>query len=115
MSFMRRAAVTAASMLAVSAAMVMPANAAGPSEYVVLTPAAAAAGSCQNQISGDQHFAQTRCYGYAAKYYRLLVRVCDGRACADRTGPWRPMNSGQWSAYSDSGTWIVQGGEQFGN
>ncbi|MFD6884939.1 hypothetical protein [Streptomyces sp. NPDC059957] len=115
MSFIRKAAVVAGSMVAATATMVMPANAAGPGQYVVLTPAAAAAAGCSTQVSSNQHFAQTKCYDYGYKYYAVLVRVCDGRACADRQGPWKKMGSGEWSTYSDSATWIVQGGEVFGN
>ncbi|MFI5979445.1 hypothetical protein ACIBEA_01070 [Streptomyces sp. NPDC051555] len=115
MSFIRKAAVVAASMIAATAAAVMPASAAGPAQVLVITPANAAAAGCSYQVSADQHFAQTRCYDVNARYYAVMVKVCDGRACADRLGPWREMNSGQWSAYSDSGTWIVQGGSAYGN
>jgi hypothetical protein len=110
MSFMRRAAVVAASVVAASAALVMPANAAGTGGAVVLSPAAAAAAGCQYQVSSDQHFAQTRCYDLPYREYAILLKVCDGRACADRIGPWKRMNSGQWSGLRDNATWILEGG-----
>ncbi|MEU4730336.1 hypothetical protein [Streptomyces sp. NPDC023588] len=115
MSLIQKAAVMGACVLAASAALVVPAHASSPVRVAEVMPASAAAAYCQQEVSGDQHFAQARCYNYAYKYYAVQVETCDGRACAIRRGPWRAMNSGQWSAYADAGTWIVRGGVAFGN
>ncbi|MFJ7209083.1 hypothetical protein ACIQWR_36825 [Streptomyces sp. NPDC098789] len=104
MSFIRKAAVVAASMIAATAAAVMPASA-----------ATAASPGCEVQVSSNQHMAQTRCYDIGYTHYAVRVTVCDGRACAERTGPWRKTNSGEWSRLEDNATWILEGKVVYAN
>lgn len=75
------------------------------------------AGYCDGPwMATDRHSAWVRCYGFSAKYYRVMVEACAGTVgCDTRYGPWRNMGSGTWSERSDSFVWYTNAGYQLGN